>query len=302
MAVSVKRFILDNPALFKATAGFVAFFRNLQDPVVSTIRKCQSNEERVAWVLLGSALFQNCSYPEFANLMRTLHEKFPGDALWKLPVPKEEQIISCVESTFHSRSWELFEHVPGIFWSVGAFMRNHGSGATSTSDGKGIEEYISSHTPQELWQDLGEIYFMGKSSPRPKACAAIYRIISDAPVGLGLKCKPSPKMPPLPLTMGARRYLSILGPANSENSSEGFAELSPKEKQSLANQLFVALGQELQDSPYLPSHSLQYFLENGKEGFICRQVTDHCQKCPLFEFCNYSEFRQGKRNGSQNKY
>lgn len=286
MAVSVQRFIHDNPALFKATAGFVLMFKNLQDPVVAITRRCKSPEEKVGWILLGTALFQHCSYGEFAKLMRSLHEKFPEDALWKLPVPKEDEISSCVESVFNTRSWPLFQHAPGIFWSVGAFMRNHG-----VQNPNGIANYLASRTAEELWRDLGEIYFMGKSSPRPKACAAIYRLTSDAPIGLGLQCRPSDKRPHLPLTMGARRYISILGPASSENgnASEGFAKLSSKEKQALSNQLFVALGQELNESPYLAAHSLQYFLENGKDGFICKQITKKCKECPLYKFCNYSE-------------
>lgn len=288
MAVSIERFIHDNPALFKATAGFVALFRKLQDPVVAVTRLCKTTDEKIGWVLLGTALFQNCSYVEFAALMRALHEKFPGDALWKLPVPKEEDINRCVENVFNTRSWALYEHAAGIFWSVGAFMRNHGAGSPRNAHGS-LAEYIASRTPEELWRDLGEIYFMGKSNPRPKACAAIYRLIIEAPVGLGLRCRESTKMPPLPLTMGARRYISILGPASGENSRQGFAELTPKEKQDLANQLYVALGQEGLYSPYFSSHGLQYFLENGKEGFICRQVTDHCKNCPIYEFCNYSE-------------
>lgn len=289
MAVSVERFIHDNPALFKATAGFVALFRNLQDPVVAVTRLCKTTDEKVGWVLLGTALFQNCSYVEFAALMRALHEKFPEDALWKLPVPKEVDINGCIESVFNTRSWPLYEHAAGIFWSVGAFMRNHGAGQ---NDGKGLATYIASRTPEELWRDLGEIYFMGKSNPRPKACAAIYRLSTEVPTGLGIHCRDSQKQAPLPLTMGARRYISILGPASSENSRQGFAELEPREKQTLANQLYVALGKEGGFTPYLSSHGLQYFLENGKEGFICRQVTDHCKKCPLYEFCNYSENRQ----------
>lgn len=301
MAVSVQRFIHDNPALFKATAEFVSLFKNLQDPVVTITRHCKTVNEKVAWVLLGSALFQNCSYTEFANLMRTLHEKFPGDALWKLPVPKEEEINRCVEESFNTRNWALFSNAAGIFWSVGVFMRNHGAKfENSVSESPqpmplqdSIVSYIASRTPEGLWRDLGEIYFMGKSNPRPKACAAIYRIIADAPIGLGIRCMDSSKFPHLPLTMGARRYISILGPASSENgnASEGFANLTPKEKQTLANQLFVAISKELNAPAYIASHGLQYFLENGKDGFICRQVTERCQKCPLCNYCNYSEKR-----------
>ena len=113
----------------------------------------------------------------------------------------------------------MFENVAGIFWSVGLFVRRHGN----------LQEWLKSRTPEEIWRDLGEIYFMGKSKPRPKAAAAIYRLLAPAPLGLGIECRDASRMPPLPLTMGARRFLAILGPAREE----GFADLEPAEKQKI---------------------------------------------------------------------
>ena len=136
-------------------------------------------------------------------------------------------------------------------------------------------------------------------------CAAIYRLLAPAPVGLGLDCiesgseKNPVKWLPLPLTMGARRYLSILGPA-----SDGFADLEPAQKQKLATDMYVALVRYLMEqsenaevkkskvdalTAYVSAHSLQFYLEDGAECFICRQATEHCRKCPLREFCSYAE-------------
>ena len=287
--VSVKRFIHDEPALFKVTAEFVRLFARVDDPVLAVAKLEKGVNERIAWTLLGTALFQDVSYFEFTALLKLLNEKFPGDKLWTLPVPKASDIEDCVESAFGCRTWSMFENVAGIFWSVGLFVRRH----------ENLQEWLKSRTPEELWRDLGEIYFMGKGNPRPKVCAAIYRLLAPSPVGLGLDCAPSPKMPPLPLTMGARRYLSILGPA-----SDGFADLEPAQKQKLATDLYVALVQYLMElsenaevkkskvdalTAYVAAHSLQFFLEDGSDGFICRTVTDHCRKCPLREFCNYAE-------------
>ena len=183
----------------------------------------------------------------------------------------------------------MFENVAGIFWSVGLFVRRH----------ENLQEWLRSRTPEEIWRDLGEIYFMGKGNPRPKVCAAIYRLLAPAPVGLSLDCAPSPQWPPLPLTMGARRYLSILGPA-----SDGFADLEPAQKQKLATDLYVALVQHLMEqsenaevknskvdalTAYVAAHGLQFYLEDGTDGFICRYSTDHCRKCPLREYCSYAE-------------
>lgn len=287
--VSVKRFIHDESALFKATAEFVRLFARIDDPVLAVARQEKGVNERIAWTLLGTALFQDVSYPEFVGLLRALNEKFPGEKLWTLPVPKAQDIESCVESAFGCRTWSLFENVAGIFWSVGLFVRRHGN----------LQEWLKSRTPEELWRDLGEIYFMGKGNPRPKVCAAIYRLLAPAPVGLSLDCAPSPKWPPMPLTMGARRYLSILGPA-----SDGFADLEPLQKQKLATDMYVALVQRLMEcsdnvevktskvdalSAYVAAHGLQFYLEDGTDGFICRLSTDRCRKCPLREYCSYAE-------------
>ena len=287
--VSVKRFIHDEPALFKATAEFVRLFVRIEDPVLTVAKQEKGANERIAWTLLGTALFQDVSYPEFVTLLQALNEKFPSEKLWTLPVPKAQDIEACVESAFGCRTWSMFENVAGIFWSVGLFVRRHGN----------LQEWLKSRTPEEIWRDLGEIYFMGKGNPRPKVCAAIYRLLASAPVGLSLDCAPSPKWPPLPLTMGARRYLSILGPA-----SDGFADLEPAQKQKLATDMYVALVQHLMEqsenaevkkskvdalTAYVAAHSLQFYLEDGTDGFICRHSTDHCRKCPLREYCSYAE-------------
>jgi hypothetical protein len=94
--------------------------------------------------------------------------------------------------------------------------------------------------------------------------------------------------------------LSILGPA-----SDGFADLEPSQKQKLANDLYVALVRLLVEQvkrskegvtgnadatvAYVAAHSLQFYLEDGAEGFICRYATEHCRKCPLREYCSYAE-------------
>ena len=292
--VSVKRFIHSEPALFKATADFVRLFARVEDPVLAVAKLEKGVNERIAWTLLGTALFQDVSYFEFETLLRALNAKFPGDKLWTLPVPKAQDIEECVESAFGCRTWSMFENVAGIFWSVGLFVRRH----------ENLAEWLKSRTPEEIWRDLGEIYFMGKGNPRPKVCAAIYRLLAPSPVGLGLDCaegasRAPVKWPPLPLTMGARRYLSILGPA-----SDGFADLEPAQKQKLATDMYVALVQylmELSDNAEVKkakvdaltasaaAHSLQFYLEDGTDGFICRHSTDHCRKCPLREYCSYAE-------------
>ena len=50
--VSVKRFIHDEPALFKATAEFVRLFARTPDPVLSVAAKEKSADARIAWLPL----------------------------------------------------------------------------------------------------------------------------------------------------------------------------------------------------------------------------------------------------------
>lgn len=273
--VSVKRYVQDEPALFKATQDFVAQFCAVDDPVLAVAKRANSPTARIAWILLGTALFQDRGYSEMKALMEALFAKFPNEKLWSLPVPTGAEIEAVVESTFGGRNWSVFEHVAGIFWSAGLFVRHHPD----------LVAWAGERTPEEMWRDLGEIYFMGKSNPRPKACAAIFRIIAPEPLGLGATYCKARKMPPLPLTMGARRFLAILGPARDE----GFADLEPAFKQKLANEFFTALDSE---NPYAAAHALQFFLEVGDDDFICREFTKHCANCPLYEFCSYAERRK----------
>ena len=125
--VSVERFIHDEPALFAATAEFVRLFARVGDPVLKVACHGEDARARIAWTLLGTALFQDISYPEFTLLLQSLYERFPGEKLWTLPVPKASDIDSCVEEALGCRNWSMFENVAGIFWSVGHFVRRHGN-------------------------------------------------------------------------------------------------------------------------------------------------------------------------------
>lgn len=274
----VENFVRDEPAVFEASRSFVRLFENVPDPVLYVAGKAKTLTAKIAWVILGTTLFQDRSYSEIVHLLNNLYEKFPDEKLWTLPVPRAQDIEEIVESTFHSRYWSLFENVAGIFWSVGFFVRRHDCN---------LEKWLNDSTPEEVWRDLGEVYFMGKGNPRPKACAAFYRMVSLAPLGLGVSYKVVKKMLPLPLTMGARRYLAFLGPAKEEN----FSDMDADRKQSLANDLFCMLDSE---SPYRAAHSLQFFLEMGSEDFVCRERTNHCANCPLFEFCGYADHGEKK--------
>lgn len=282
--VSVDRFIYEEPKLFEALVSFTIEFLKVNDPVVYVAKKEKSDDACIAWIILGTALFQGIGYSEITKVLLSIQKKFPGEKLWTLPVPKEKEIVDCVEEALAGTSWNLKEHVPGIFWSVGLFVRNHQKNG-------GLKFWLQNRNIEEIWRDLGEVYFMGKKKPRPKVCAAIYRLITPG-IGLGYVTLPIKKWLPLPLTMGARRVLSILGPCK-----DGFAELEPEKKQKWINDFCTAIGKNIPETVafnfkmkgILAAHSFQFFLENGQEGFICRKATNHCNCCPLRIFCKYAE-------------
>ena len=269
----VENFVRDEPAVFEATRKFVSMFASVPDPVVHVAQRAKTPTAKIAWTILGTTLFQSRSYSEILSLLNALFDAFPDEKLWTLPVPTAGKIEGIAERVFGCCHWTLFKNLAGIFWSVGLFVRHHGCDLVA---------WLASRNPEEIWRDLGEVYFMGKGNPRPKACAAFYRMVAPEPLGLGMPCVSSKKMPPLPLTMGARRYLAFLGPAKDSD----FAEMEPKRKQELANALFCTLNP---NGPYEAAHALQFYLEQGGEDFICREWTHSCANCPLFEFCGYAD-------------
>jgi len=282
--VSVKRFWQDEPALLEAVRGYIDAFTQVPDPVVAAASRANGVQAQIAWTLFGTAIFQDRDFVEISRLLQALYSMFPDEKLWTLPVPSVADINNVVVDVFGSDKWSMFEHVAGIFWSVGLFVRRRGD----------LEQWAMERTPEEMWRDLGEIYFMGKGAVRPKACAAIYRMVSGSPLGLGVKFRTegtSPRgflrgMPPLPLTMGARRFLAMFSPA----CEDGFADLENSEKQRLMNVYCKSLCPK---DPYRAAHSLQFFLEAGTEDFICRNRTSQCALCKLYTFCDYAQYRKG---------
>ena len=262
------RWFSDFPLEAKAAARFVEFFANCPDPVLKHTTLISSLEERIAWTILGTTMFQGLSYSTFDSLFSSLIKAFPEDKLWRTPVPRARNIEKILHSELGSFRWQLRQYFPGIFWSVGLFVRRHFP----------LSNWLSTRSSEELWRDLGEIYFMGKQAARPKVCATIYRLISPMPYGLGLSCKQVSSNLPLPLSLGARRYLAFMGPAQNKN----FSEMSPKQKQDLANNFFTIISPNL---PIAASHAFQFFWESGAECFICREFTRNCKNCPLQEFC-----------------
>lgn len=281
--ISAKRFAISEPVLFKATQDFVQSFAEVPDPIIYISSKARTLQSQIAWTLLGSALFQGISYTDVKRVLQGLFKVFPEEKLWTLPVPKEEDIQEIVSQTLNGTDWNIKEHVPGIFWSVGSFVRHHQKNYATTqiSETEGLVQWATSRTAEEIWRDLGEIYFMGKGKPRPKAAAAIYRLTERFPLGLNIEIRKSRTQPPFPLTMGLRRYLSILGPGKYVK----FSDLTADEKQKMSQELLTEL---VPENPAVAAHGLQFFLESGSDKFICRSHFFYCNSCPLYRFCKYA--------------
>ena len=79
--VSVRRFVQDEPALYKASQEFIALLANVPDPVLSVARRANGLNAQIAWTLLGTVLFQDRSYTEIERLLEALYMKFPDELL-----------------------------------------------------------------------------------------------------------------------------------------------------------------------------------------------------------------------------
>ena len=86
--VSAKRFLQDEPVLGRALCLFVERFANLDDPVLQVSAHAKTDDEKIAWTLLGTALYQDLRIDEIGTLLNGLAKNYPGEKLWTLPVPK----------------------------------------------------------------------------------------------------------------------------------------------------------------------------------------------------------------------
>ncbi|MFA6623527.1 MAG: hypothetical protein WCS54_05395 [Fibrobacteraceae bacterium] len=260
--------VKENADVVSATQGFIRIFGSVQDPVVEVSRNAADDNARIAWVLFGSALFQKISFPAFRKVFSAIFDAYPGERLWNFPLPAETALLRVAKAELGRIAWDNLEQLPGIFWSTGSFVRHHGP----------LADWLKQHTVRELWRDLGEIHFMGKKAHRPKAVHTLLRLLAPAPVGLGLACAPSADALPLPLTMGARRWIGFVGPGKDLH----YSTMDESAKLRLGLSLYPELCRE---TPALAAHGLQFFLEDGSSDFLCREYTETCVKCPLSPFC-----------------
>ena len=63
----------DEPALVDATRKFICGFSHLPDPVVAVASRAQSKTAQVAWVLFGTAIYQDRDIPEIMRLLSAFY-------------------------------------------------------------------------------------------------------------------------------------------------------------------------------------------------------------------------------------
>lgn len=259
----------EHPDVMRATAEFVRFFENVPDPVVSVSEKAGTLEAKIAWVIFGSALSQEIPLCLLQKTLGALLKKFPGNALWEFPIPKEADIRKAVRTGKKTFDWPLEESVPGIFWSVGNFVRRHSP----------LTGWASSTSFREILRSFGEIFFMGKGAYRPKAILAVSRIFSPRPRGLGvLHTNYAGDVFPVPFAFGARRWIGFVGPGREI----GYGKMPEEKKRNLGVSLVRTLSRS---DPWKASHAMQFFCEPSADGFLCAELSKSCAECPLKSFC-----------------
>jgi hypothetical protein len=229
-----------------------------EEPLVQIAINAKTLPLKINWLLLGSALKQGIEFSELQFFLTELQKEINDIA--ELPVPSEKLILSII-SKCKLKDWSLAPQVAGIIWSVGRFVRARENR---------LDLWVKNNSPSVIWQQCGEIFYMGKSNPlRPKVLGFLFRLSFLSNTGEGV-------LPPLPNSAGARRWLIQYGIYNSEQS--------PKEKLMDTNSLYKEL---FPKNPSLACHALQFFAEPvGENIYFCQKIFP-CNLCPVGSFCKW---------------
>lgn len=263
-------FLRKNQERIKATRAFCeAFFLQL-DPFQEVLNSMNSLDTRIAWAIAGEALHQSISLGQLGDLVSSLHDEFPENRLWILPALRVGDVERVIKGKPWLNGWALEPHIAGILNSVGHWIRSNGGLPTKAIEGKNTAQ---------LWKQLGSLYFMGKTNPiKPKALAVIQRLKENAPRGLGIPIEvtslASGNSWPWPVSVGARKWLKIIGP----NPQSWMGSHGESERLQYFQKMFKAIYPE---NPELVVHGLSFFLESGGSDFLCRTMLDGCRHCPL---------------------
>jgi len=230
-----------------------------EEPLAQVASSAKTLPLKINWLLLGSTLKQGIGFAELQNFLTELQKEINDIA--ELPVPSENLILSII-SKCKLKDWSLAPQAAGIIWSVGRFARARENR---------LDLWVKNNSPSAIWQQCGEIFYMGKSNPlRPKVLGFLFRLSFLSNTGEGI-------LPPLPHSAGARKWLTQSGIYNSEQS--------PKEKLRDANSLYKELSPQ---KPRLACHALQFFAEPADEStYFCQRIFP-CKLCPVGSFCKWA--------------
>ncbi|MBP5246364.1 MAG: hypothetical protein J6Z31_00675 [Fibrobacter sp.] len=249
----------EHPDIIQVTADFVRYFQDTPDPIVSVAKKADTLEAKIAWVLLGSCLSQEIPLMLLQKVLDALFQKFPGEKLWTFPLPTEAAILETVRSAKKTFDWPVEESVPGIFWSVGNFVRRRTP----------LVSWASSTAYKGILRDLGEIFFMGKGAYRPKAIWATSRLFSPEPRGLGIPHGVNPgDLIPVPFAFEVRSWIGLVG----MGKAIGYGDLDEAHKRKLNLSICKTLSPK---DPRIAAHSFQFFEEPMGDGLsFCKRLRE----------------------------
>ena len=263
-------FLRQNQERVHATRDFCFALQSIPDPVSAELLKVQDPVDRLGWCIFSAAIHQGIPLANVALVLAELMPEFPQRSCWALPVPKEKQVLATLARLHWTQGWSLLEHIPGILLGVGQWMRQAGEDPLA---------YVQKQTSAQLWSSFASIYFMGKSSViRPKALELLMRLRMQSPLGMGLHIEDAPLRSgecwPLPISMGARRWLRSFGP-DPRRWMEAHSEV---ERLRYFQKMFQGLSKE---NPEIIAHGLSFFLEADGTELLCRKALQGCYHCPL---------------------
>ena len=263
-------FLRQNQEMIKATRDFCLALQSIPDPVAEVLQSCADPVDQLGWSIASAGLHQGIPLPNVALVVAELMREFPNRSCWILPAPKEQQVKHALARLPWTNGWALVDHVPGLLLGVGQWMRTAGEDPTA---------FVQKHSSAQLWSSFAGIYYMGKSSvTRPKVLALLARLRMPKPQGLGLKIIDAPLRSgehwPLPVSGGARRWLSIFGP-NPKRWMESHTEA---ERLRYFQKMYQGLCNE---NPEMIAFGLSFFLEPSGADFSCRKALQGCYHCPL---------------------
>lgn len=258
------------PVIAVSTRAFIQNAENHADPLTAWCRNLASPDAQAAWLLLGCALHQGIALPPLLSLLDSLKALLGEDAAFQLPAPREAVLQNAFRQVALTGDWELLPQLPGIVWSVGRFVRNRN---------QPFAEWVKASSPRDIWRACGEIHYMGKNSAqRPKVLEFLFRLQSPSPAGLGWSLAEEGGRPPLPVTMGARRWLAWIGPW----SETMYAEEGSAGKMKIIQKLYEHLSPQ---APWKACHALLFYTEPAGHRYLCMELSGSCDRCPLVLEC-----------------